>query len=374
MELSRFNKAIEEIAADYRNTLVESDLANLSASLNAIGANPGNPQVSQTFKDQLVALQAKLELSSLNSAEGDVLNTLIDLQLTSHVGVGLFVRVRKALDENQLTPNLAAAALDVLRVDMAKRMHQVLALDEAFTELEVEYWELPDGQTEMLISLPIESETKTLEDLGKEIKDWHRICDAISETFDPTRARVTLRSVGTGSVLLYLAATTAFIYGVAKCLKGVNQVLAEVIKMKDLYKKLSESNVPENVLTGLAQHNSTKVKTDLEQLAHHLVNENYSGKDEGRKNELKNSVFQALQRMSQKLASGTKVNLRLSAPKRPKNPDEMTEAEAEQALIAKVADYDKTQLEVRASKAALDYREHATELMAALPAPNSDNN
>lgn len=252
MEVSRFHRAIEQIANDYKKNGVESELASLAANLASLSANPGNPGVSQSFKDQLNAFREKLSASPLNQADSELLETITSHELTPFVGDGLFQSVKKILDDNQLTPNLAATEIEKLRAAVIEKLNIVVAIDKAFTELQVDYYKLDDGESEMLINLPMESETKTLEDLAKEVKDWHQICRAISETFDANQDPITIRTIGTGSILLYLAATGAFIYGVAKCLKGINSILAEVIKMKGLYNQLVESKAPKSVIDGLA--------------------------------------------------------------------------------------------------------------------------
>ena len=88
--------------------------------------------------------------------------------------------------------------------------------------------------------------------------------------------------------------------------------------MKALFKQLVDAKVPDSILTGFETHNGGKAKTDLEQLASTLVDENYKGNDTGRRNELKNSLSISLQRLSQKLATGATVSLRLAMPKKPK--------------------------------------------------------
>jgi hypothetical protein len=372
MELSRFHAAIEQIADDYKENGIEADLNALVANLASLAANPGNAQVSQAFKDQLNSFRMNLEESSLNDADGELLDTLKNQDLIGHVGNGLFRRIKEVLDENQLTPNLASAGIEKLRVETTKKLSVVTAIDNAFTDLQVEIWRLDEGLTEMLISIPIEEETKTLEDLAKEAKDWHRICDVISETFDIDRNRVTIRTVASGSILLYLAAAPPFIFGVAKCLKGVNQILAEVIKMKGLFKQLVDSKLPEAILRDFEAHNVGKAKTDLEQLASTLVDEYYKGTDIGRKNELKNSLSISLQRLSQKLAVGATVNLRLAVPKKPKIQEGEDATEEQKATLQKIELFEKVQTEVESSKAALDYKDHANELIAALPAPVQD--
>lgn len=372
MELSRFHYAIETIAKDYKKSGTEADLNSLIANLASLAANPGNPQVSQAFKDQLNSFRTKLEESPLNDADGELLETLVNLDLTAYVGSSLFDRIKSILDENQLTPNLASAGIEKLRLETARRLGFVTAIDTAFSELQVDYWMLEDGATEMLISIPIEQETKTLEDLAKEAKDWHLICNAISETFDPDRNRVTIRSVASGSVLLYLAAVPAFIFGVAKCLEGVNQVLAEVIKMKGLYGQLVASKVSPDVLTGFETYRSGKAKTDLEQLASTLVDEHYKGSDVGRKNELKNSLSISLQRLSQKLAVGATVSLRLAPPKKPTIQEGESATDEQRETFKKIELFESAQTEVHASRAALNYKDHANELIAFLPAPAQD--
>jgi hypothetical protein len=272
-----------------------------------------------------------------------------------------------------LTPNLAAQSIEKLRLETAEKFDHVILIDTAFGKLNVKYSSLEEGATEMAIEIPMDEETKTLEDLVKEAKDWHRICEAISETFDPDRNRVTIRTIASGSLLIFLAAVPTFIYGAAKCLKGVNTVLTELIKMKSLYKQLVSSNTPKEILEPLALHNSGKAKTDLDQLAITLVDEHFKGKDDGRRNELKNSLSMALLRLSNKLADGTKVTLRLAAPKEPAIEEGQQPSREQKEQFTKISQFKKIQIEVNASKAALDYKAHADELMSALPAPSTEN-
>ena len=314
-------------------------------------------------------LRSTLSKSALNIAEGDLLKTIEKHGLAQYVGNGLFDAIKRVLNENQLTPSLAATEIEKLRVETVNKLNGVVSINTAFTEMEVEYWELDAEQTEMLINLPMDEESKTLEDLAKEAKDWHQICRAVAETFDPEENRITIRTVATGSILLYLAAVPTFVFGVAKCLKAVNQILAEVIKMRALYKQLVDSKVPDSILKEFENHNSGKAKTDLELLANTLVDEHYKGVDQGRKNELKNSLSISLQRLSQKLAAGAKVSLRLAPPKRPTIVEGEEPTPEQKTALDNVERFEKIQLEVDSSKAALDYRAHANELMAALPAP-----
>lgn len=373
MDLARFHGAIAAIDDEFKSAGTVARLNKLIEILNQLAGSPGNPDISKNFKDELDRLRASLQQGPLNDPEDETLSRLIDdLELNKFIGSGLFETVKWTIEANQLSPNLAAAALTTLRDRVSEKLSLIGSVNTAFTKLQVEYFDLDFGESEMVISLPVDPETKSLDDLSREAKDWHRICEAIAETFDPARKPVSVRTIASGSWLLYLAGAPLFVAGVAKCLKGVNTILRELIEMKALYGKLVETKAPENVLKGLEDHNSAKVKTDLDQLATTLVNEYYQGTDEGRKNELRNALSQALNRLSRKLADGSQVRLRLVLPKRPEIPEGQEPTEEQKHALEDLATAEKLKLEVDQARPQLDFGSHQDALQKALPAPDPD--
>lgn len=369
MDIAKFHAAINAIAVYYKRSKIDEEFGALIASLDSMSANPGNIDVAKSFRVQLDALKVVLQSSKLNEMPADFYSIAEDLDILDYIGNGLYERLRQTLEENQLTPSLASAALTKLRTEVSRKLSLIVSTDSAFTTLGVPFEDYTDETAEVTIELPVERDSKTLEDLSKEAKDWHRIVDAICETFDEDRTRITIRSLATGSWLLYLAATPPFIYGIAKCLKGVNSILTELLKTKALYTQLVEAKYPKKVLQDAEKHTAGKVKTDLESLASSLVEEFYKGSDAGRKNELKNSLNLALNRLSYKLATGSKVNLRLTPPKSPTISDGEEPTEEQRLTISQIEKVEKIQLAIRESTASVDYLSHATELSAALPAP-----
>lgn len=373
MDLARFHRAIHIIDIEYKTSRVIDRLNKLIQGLNQLAANPSDTSISKIFKQDLDTLRISLHKSQLNESDDPTLRQLIvDLNIEKFVGQGLFDWIKQAIETNQLSPNLASAALTQVRDQIGKKYELFTAINAAFTELEISYFRLEDGEAEMLIDLPVDQATKTLDDLSKEAKEWHRICEAIGETFDPDRKPITIDTIATGSWLIYLAGTPVFIAGVAKCLKGVNAILQELIKMKSLYAQLVESKAPQTVLDGLNEHNSAKVKTDLDKLASDLVDEHYKGNDIGRKNELRNALSQALNRLSRKLADGAKVNLRLTLPKKPEIPEDQEPTPEQQQSLEALETAEKLQLVIDQARPALNFEEHLEDLQKALPPPNAD--
>lgn len=370
MDVARFHAALNFISKRYKQDSVDEHFGQLISAIESMSANPSNADIARNFRAELDAFRAALLSSKVNTPPPDVRKVIEELGLDEFLGSQLYSKIQQALEDNQLTPSLASAQLSKLRTEVSKMLTLVVNTDAAFTTLQVPYFDYSDEDAEVEIELPIESETKTLDDLSKEAKDWHRIVDAICETFDEQHTRITIRTLSSGSWLLYLAATPAFIFGVAKCIKGVNLILAEAIKMKDLYAQLVLAKAPKKALTEIEKHNSTKVKTDLEELASQLVAEFYKGQDDGRKHELTNALSQALTRLSHKLANGSKISLRLTPPRAPKI-EEGHDATAEQkAALQAIEQAETIQAVIDESEASLDYAAHKHDLNATLPAPN----
>lgn len=371
MDLGRFHRAMHEIDDDNNEIGIERNLDRLVLDLNNLASNPANPEFSNSLKDHLNEFRESLLNSKSNDPfEEDVKQVISDLSLSAFLGEGLLNRVLAIFQANQLSANLASTALISLKTEVVKKLDLVASVNHAFTDLGVDYFSPEDNSGEMVINLPVEQATKTLDELSKETKEWHRICEAISETFDPDRTPITVFTLASGSWLFYLVGTPAFIYGVAKCMKGVNLILTELIKMKSLYSELVVTRTPKEILKKLEDHNSEKVKTDLEELAGNLVKEFYKGGDDARANELRNALSSALQRLSRKLADGTKVNLRLTAPARPQVADGEDPSPAQKILLKGIEDVEKIQKEIALAKPLLNITDHRAELQKSLPAPD----
>lgn len=373
MEVSRFHYSIDQISKDYNNINIENEFTTLINHLSNLVNHPGNSDISLNFKDQLNVFRDKLSASNMNSVDDDLFQTIHDLDLTEFVGNKLFSKIRAYLDENQITPSLAVIAIEKLRLEVAEKYASILAINASFNKLKVVYSELAEGETEILIKLPIEAETITLSDFSKEAGEWHKICQAISETFDPNRERITIRAIGSGSLLIYLATTATCIFGIAKCMKGINTILTEVVRSKEILKQLIGNNSPPSIVASLDEHNTGKAKIDISNLATSLVDEFYKGGDISRKNELKIALSHALTKLSHKLATGAKISLRLSAPKEPIIADGETATKEQKEILTEIEEFKLAQNEVTTSSQLLDYKEHSADLVAALPSPSEES-
>lgn len=370
MDLARFHFAIEQICTDIEDSGVVTDFQSLIQHLNNVAGNPGQPQHVDAFRKQLDVLRSKLNESGLNSPSYEISEVLEMLDLRGLVGAKLFESLSKVLAENQLSPQSASAAVTQFHQNLVEKIKQMNAVNDAFTELEVPYEGKQSGESEMELRLPAQQNAKSLDDLAKEAKDWHRDLSTISEVFDENRSEVKVRTLATGSWVIYLMSTPYVIYGVAKSIRGINEILVGLLTTKRLIKELVGAGNPTEVIAPLEQHAESKVKTDLEKLAAELVDEYYKGNDEGRRQELKTALGQSLKRLARKLSEGTKVNLRITPPKKPKIAEDSEPTDVQKHQIEEA---DAVQLLTEQVKQDLDSMqslESDIPILQSLPAPD----
>ncbi|WP_462391245.1 hypothetical protein [Acidovorax sp. Q11] len=372
MDIARFHFAVNAVVNDLRKTNASEELSRLINALSNVSSQPGQPQLLDQYKSQLEATRQALAESSLNSPKMEVADFINQFGLREYIGNGLFENIKKSISSNQLTPHAAVQALQNLQTDFRHKLSSLSTVDNAFSELDVPFEGEGEGDSEIEIKIPADEETKTLNELATEAKEWHRDLITISEIFDPERTEPTIRTLATGSWQFYLAAAPLIIFGLAKCLRGINEVLRELITSKELLNKLLETNAPKNVVRDYEKHLKESAGKNLSTLASNLVDEYYTGNDEGRKSELKNALTQSLKRLSKKISEGSKISLRLTPPAKPtvKNPDEPTKDEKEAIEYTNKIEKIRSDTMIELGKVA--QLEHDPEIVKSLPAPDND--
>lgn len=350
MDLGRFHHAVYVLSLDYKTSATKNLLQGLIDSLNQLAGNPGEPTLANNFKTKLNELNETLEHSSLNDAHQTLKDIFEQIDAENYFGEALFTRVKHAISENQLTPNLAAAAISRIQTDVDTFYANIAQIDTGFSKLGVEYDEIDPGECEIGLVLPVERSTKTLKELSKEANKWHNALSAFSEIYDPNNEPITVRTLSTGSWLFYLTSTAAVLLGISLCLKNLNSLLKELIQTKELIQKLLSNGISPAAIAGVEQDIEGKLENGIREIAHKTIEENYKGAPE-RGNELETQLSQGLKFIASQLSVGAKIELRISPPEKPTatEGEELTQAEKLQVQNAEkfesIADEVKTNMD-----------------------------
>lgn len=314
MDLNRFAYGVAEIVAELRSIDLTTQFRRLETTLNTFSASQTGPN-SDLFKASLSEFLGRLNRSSLNEPDADVAQTIDLLDLENDIGQRLADRIHDVVVGNQLSPTLTQEALTRLNSEVATVLAPVIALDESLGELGVSMVTVPPGEGEIGVRIPVARDHDTLHEFAIAAKEWDHDISAIVEVFDADRPQVRLTTVATGSWQLYLACTPPVLYGVLRCLKEVNAILAELVQTRRLVEQLVAVNMNPQVVEDARKHAAESGSTRFEALADALVDENYKG-DPARRNELVVSTRRSLKRLAKKIAAGTKVTLRLGVPEK----------------------------------------------------------
>lgn len=366
MDLGRFHRGIEQLDAYYKRATVSEVIGQLASELSALGATSTTPEAAQAFRKRLETSSETIRGPGEELLGGPALEVIEALGLQQTVGEGLNITIVDTIAENQLSPSLASQALLILKTSTDKTINHVAHINAAFTELKVEYEDIEDGESELQLSIPAERDEKTLVDLAKEAKDWNFVLGTLSEVFDADHPVAKVRTIASGSWLIYLSSTPVVLWGVANALKQVNKILSELVTLRKQIEQLIYMKAPTKELE---TYQKNKLAVDTETLAKTLVDENYAGKDAARKQELMNATSQALKTLTRKLATGSKVRMRIGAVPKPTVENPEAPSPQEKQLIKQAEEFATQKSKAESEIALIESSETGPEIVNLLPAP-----
>lgn len=370
MDIARFHRGIDAVIEAYNEAKIQLTLDNITNSLANLGANPGNTDFANQFKQSLQELKDKLEELESIKEENLVKETLDTININGVLGIDLFKTIQEKISENQISPALAAKAIARTKTAFETTIANLTAINTGFSTLKVKYEFVEPGIGEVLVNIPVERDTKALSDLATECKEWNQIFSTISEVFDPERPNLSISSISSGSWIFYLTATPLVLLGISITLRRVNQILAELIKTKQLTKQLLEINAPTEEIE---KYIDQKISKDLKLIADDLVKSHYKGTDKGRKNELKTAMNITLKVLAKKISAGSKIGLQLEDRDKPKIENEMDIQAAEKELLDAYNDFQKIRHQLQNEISCIAPVEGAQELLHLMYKDDPDN-
>lgn len=336
MHLGRFHRAIELLHADYRTIKHDRLLQDIVGHLNAISSNPGNAEIAKNFTKSIDTCRNTLLQSSLNRPRPILRLMLESIGATEFIGERFFLRVMAAIEANPGATALVVQSISALQSDTQKFYQQIATLDKTFSELKVEYDELEEGEAEIGLLIPRDEEASTLKDLSKIFNHWHNALAPIKEVFDPRARSMQIRICSTTDWTFYLISTPPVLAGLSYCMKKVNEILGEAVKMREIVAQLTHAKVPQKAIELIEKDRDGKLDKELRALAKDVLEKHYKEGDEGRKNELENHLTISFKRIAHEITNGTKVEVRLIPPMQEKSQDEDLEPQEPDAHIAEL--------------------------------------
>lgn len=344
MHLGRFHKAVNQLANDFKTTNHTQLFENLINSLNAIASHPGNADQEAAYKSQLEKFRQVLAKTELNNPRPVLQVMLESIEAQKYIGDQLFKRVIEVISNNSAAPSLAAQELQKLKNSTEKFYQNIISIDNAFSDLNVEYEDLNPGEGELGILIPREESASSLKNLSKEFNDWYNALNSLTELFDPEAGPLQIRTCATTDWMIYLAASWSILNGFSECLKKINEILRATVESRKLIDQLRTMSSNGEAIKQLEDENNNKLHSDIRKLAEDLVDKNYKDDGNNRKHELTNAVCFSFTQIANKITKGAKIEMKFLAHARPEtkegdhDPNLTAEQQNEEMLALRLDD------------------------------------
>ena len=309
MNVEKLHSLLSVIKQDFDNQKIISKFSDFTWKMSQYVEDSSEAN-STEFKSALDELNKSLEEFSCNNlvpSQNDILKHLNGQDLVGH---GL----RQAI-ENILSTNAA------VQVDVSQQLTDLLAAVNQFYEriadiirglshFKLEPENFKENEFELGFIFPGEQFNLTLAKLKNEIIFVNKFLSDIYETTGEQRPDADIRSLQSDDTALYLRTTVIIADKVMRLIKGIVAVYDTIGNIQKKTKELKSLDVSQNILDLLKEEEKQRITLGLESLKSDLFDrESNKNIDDGRMNELENSISIDLKQLAQKIEHGLKIEV-----------------------------------------------------------------
>lgn len=297
---------VEGLVADYNKFNFEEKMNNIIGLLESYERQPASfdKQALQNVVSQFCSAAIKIRFVDCTRAQEVVLK---EIDGFPWFGSAIADRVQSAFNDYFGNRQLLLQILKHIRTDYKRFLTALHSMVNGFRALGIESYQLAPGEVRVIIVFPEDIRKFTLERLANESNNLNYIFKSISEMVGDGADDARLTSIGSSDftviVKLTIASALCFAGIVAFLLKTYNSILD--IKLKT--KQLREQNYSEKLIQDLEEEGRSKHNEMVDKKIGELVRKFLEGNatfDEGRRNELINSVKTVVGKIDGYIADG----------------------------------------------------------------------
>lgn len=313
MNVERLFAVAIAIRDDLARTSLILLLEQLAEALEALRADPGDVNYGRQVAEARDAVYRALETSEINrfsSGWRDMIAT--DLEIDHLIGNELKRQVSQILERNGVTLSEAVTGIKELSASVSNLSHAINNIIQAFEWLELAPEQLEDGEFEVGVFIPRSAVHEALAELGAEFRKLDRILGPFIEIgLDGSRPAIRVRSIASSNYQVYVGmvgvAAAAFTHAMSKLLGLYKQIL----DIREQRERMKKSGVPDSALAGVSSHVTGMMKEVIPVIAREVVDAYARGiEDEGRRNELINSLEMSLKELARRIDLGYNFEVR----------------------------------------------------------------
>lgn len=278
-----------------------------------------SPENASAFNDAKGALRkaaVEFPLGNLSPSRRKLLEAIGG---SNYYGDNLTRRLDDIVDSAD-TPSNAITEIRQLRSGMQQFLATVQTLSENLTKLGVVAEDIPTDSAEIEVLIPEVIVEGSLNGLAKETRYLDAVFSDIREVVTGKRTSLDIRSLGSGSLELYLTVDLPTAAAVLTFVTAVVQLITSILQARRDRESLKKQEAPKAILKDLKNWEEERIKNRIDELRKEML-EHYKG-DEGRKNELSNALAKSLNRLASRIDNGMDIDVTTAATVGEKEGDE----------------------------------------------------
>jgi hypothetical protein len=305
----RFHAIVEALKAEINETQYPSLLDQLVEGLRESAEAPNNPTPQEQASSAREKLNTALREAPSNSFSAAWRQALEEMGVVDLFGEALADELERILSANEITPSAAANELEEIRQRVQRLASSLDQASSALDFFQIETEDLSPGEFEIGFLIPRNAVDSGLEQLGREFVELKKIITPFSELAGESRPEITIRSIASSEFQVFLDSVPAVAAIVATALERLLAAYERILNIRNLHRQLSEEDVPDEALEGIATHVSQGMEDKIREIAESVVNE-ANLDDSGRSNELRTEITLSLKGLAERIDHGYDIGVR----------------------------------------------------------------
>jgi hypothetical protein len=225
------------------------------------------------------------------------------------LGHSLADEVERILSINEITPGAAAEDLFEIQKRVKNLVEALEQTASALTFFQIGREDLSPGEFEIGFLIPRRAVDNGLEELGKEFVDLKQIVAPFTELAGEGRPELNVRSISSSEFQVFIDSAPAVAALVATSAERLLAAYERILSIRNLHKQLSEQDVPDEALEGVATHASKHMEAEIREIVEATLAQAKLN-DEARLNELRTELKIQLGELAQRIDRGYNIEVR----------------------------------------------------------------
>ena len=293
---------------------------------------PNQPTHQTNLVNSLNTLYEKLQSSRYDSFPPSWKQIISEISGSNLFGLELKNKIETIFSSNTITPAKALEDIKKIFTNLQAFQTAVKNILTGFKTLNIEKEDLEQGECEFGYMIPREHVANKLSEFKNEIDELNFILTHISEAVTGEKGDFKVKTISSSDFLLYIIIGIQVANVLSTVVEKILNYYKQILEIKVLRNQLNDKGVPQKETEGIENYANNLMKKGIEKIAKEIIS-NYVG-DSGRKNELKNALIIALNKLANRIDNGFNVEIRIEPLPEP-NEEEIDEETKEKINLMK---------------------------------------